>query len=563
MMRLRAALGRRFPELLAAAFGVAWFAAVGGWRALPPTAFDWISGDSAQHVMGWLFFRDSRWGLPVGRIDGFVWPSGTTVGFTDSNPLLAIIGKLASPLLPRDFQYVGPWLAGCFALQGYAGSRLAALASPRGADRFLAGVLFAVAPPLLQRVGHDTLCVHGALLVLLALHLAPAADGAAARRAARAACGIALVLSLVHPYLAAMAVALGLALVVRLSRIERVLPRDQAWWTGAVLVVGPAVVFGALGYFTAAPSHATGFGLFSTDLAGFLNSFGASTFLPPLPAHSGQWEGNDYLGVGGLALLLVALGLAARRWRPPRRRLAPLAPLVVACAVLFAFALSDRVRLAGHEALDLRRLYSPIAGALGPFRSSGRFVWPAYYLALAAAVLLPLRLLRDRPQFATALLVAAAALQLVDLAPRAVGARFRAEPWRPRDPRWALVAGHYRHLALVPPQVVGLAGIGPCRGLTYQRDDRWAPLAYEAYELGLTVNSGYVARGAGERIGRACTELMDSVAAGVLRDDTVYVPHPDHRPVLERAGACCGRLDGYDVCVARPSGALARALAGR
>jgi hypothetical protein len=35
------------------------------------------------------------------------------------------------------------------------------------------------------------------------------------------------------------------------------------------------------------------------------------------------------------------------------------------------------------------------------------------------------------------------------------------------------------------------------------------------------------------------------------------------RGALERAGARCGRLDGYDVCVGQRSGALAQALAGR
>jgi uncharacterized protein DUF6311 len=561
MKAVRAAPGGRLPEVLAAAFGVAWFAAAGGWRALSPTALDWLGGDSAQHVIGWLFFRTSRWGVPLGHIDGFVWPSGTTVGFTDSNPLLAVLGKLASPLLPRDFQYVGPWLAGCFALQGYVGARLVALVSSRGADRFLGGALFALAPPLLQRVGHDTLCAHAALLALLLLHLAPSPDAASARRASRAALALALLLSLVHPYLAATAIALGLALLVRLCRVERLLPTREALVTGASLVLGPALLFAVFGYFTSAPSHGVGFGVFATDLVALASPFGASAWLPELPAQPGQWEGNAYLGVGGLALLALALVLAAWRWRPGPGRLAALAPLATIVAVLFAFALSDRVRVAGHEVVDLRRLYRPVAGMLGPFRSSGRFVWPLYYLTLAGAVLAPPRLLRARPRLATALLAAALLLQLGDLGPRAIGARFQPRPWRPRDPRWALMRGPFRHLALVPPQVVGIAG--PCRGELYGDDERWAPLAYEAYANGLTVNSGFVARGAGERIGPPCSRLMADVAAGALREDTVYVPHPTLRAALERGGARCGRLDGYDVCVAAPSGAFAEALAPR
>ncbi len=541
------AVRRRLPELAAALVGLCWYAWAGGWRTLAPTAFDWLGGDHAQHVMGWLFFRRSAWGLPLGRIDGFVWPAGTTVGFTDANPLLALPGKVLSPLLPLDFQYVGPWLAACFALQGWCGARLTALGSARRLDRFLGGALFALAPPLLMRVGHDTLCAHFALVALLALHLAPAPDAPAAWRLARAALATTLVLALVHPYLAMMSLLLTLALLVRLAVVERALPLPAALRTGGALLGSVVVVFALLGYFTSAPSHGSGFGRFSTDLAAFANPFDVSSVLQPLGAHDGQWEGNAYLGLGGLALSAVALLLAAARWRPAHAAARALLPLLAVCGFMLVLALSDQIRLGGRLVLDLRRLYRPIVGALGPFRSSGRFVWPLYYLALAAAVLVPLRVGRHRPALASALLAAALALQVLDLAPRARDRLFHGGSWRPRDARWALAGGRYQHLALVPAQVIGVGG--PC-GLGYGGREVWAPLAYEAYALGMTVNSGYVARGASEKIGPPCAELMREVAEGVFQPGTVYVADAPLLPALERAGARCGRLDGYDVCVA-------------
>ena len=540
------AVRRRLPELAAVFVGLCWYAWAGGWRTLAPTSFDWLGGgDLTQHVMGWLFFRRSEWGLPLGRIDGFVWPSGTTVGFTDANPLLAIPAKLLSPILPRDFQYAGPWLGACFALQGFCGARLTALGSSHPLDRFLGGVLFVLAPPLLLRVGHDTLCGHFALVGLLALHLAPMPGPDAARRAVRAAGATTLLLAFVHPYLAAMAVVLTLALLAR-AVAAGALPRASALRAAGLLLAATVLAFAALGYFTSAPSHGTGFGLFSADLLAFVAPFGLSSFLPQPPLKLGQYEGNAYLGLGVLMLGAVAGLVAARRWRPDRAERRSLTPLLVACAVLAAFAASDQVRVGGTLVLDLRRLYGPLAGALGPFRSSGRFVWPLYYLVLAAAVLGTLRLVR-RPAVATALLAAAVALQLADLARPARDRFFHERSWRPRDARWALAAGRYQHLALVPPQVVGLSG--PCRGLVYEGEP-WAPLAYEAYVLGMTVNSGYVARGAGERISPPCAELMREVEAGDVRPDTVYVAHGSALPQLVRAGARCGRLDGFDVCVA-------------
>jgi hypothetical protein len=97
----------------------------------------------------------------------------------------------------------------------------------------------------------------------------------------------------------------------------------------------------------------------------------------------------------------------------------------------------------------------------------------------------------------------------------------------------------------------------------YGDDDHWIPLAYEAYALGMTVNSGYVARGAGEIIGPPCVALEKEIEAGVLRERTLYVAHPSKLAALERAGARCGRLDGFEVCVRPlPEDPFAEALAG-
>jgi hypothetical protein len=559
-MRPGARVRGRGPELAAAAFGLLWFVALGGWRAIPPTALDWLGGgDRTQHVLGWLFFRSSRWTLPLGRIDGLAWPSGTTVGFTDSNPLVAIAAKLVAPALPRDFQYVGLWLAACFALQGFVGARLAALGSASAAYRFLGGALFVLAPVLLLRLPHDTLCAHFALLALLALHLRLTPDAAGARRALRTAAAITLLVAAVHPYLGLMALALTFALVVRTWRADRLLAARAAlrWMSG--LAVAVAAVFLLLGYFTAAPSHGPNFGRFSADLLALVNPLGVSSFLPALAVQPGQVEGYGYLGLGVLLLAGVTAALAVARWRPARERRAALAPVAAACLLMALYALSNEIRLAGRTVLDLRAVYRPLAGVVGPFRSSGRFLWPLVYLVTAGAVVGLPRLLGRRAALAAALLAAAVALQLADLAPRARGAYFADRPWQLRDPRWSLLHGSYDHLALAPPEVVGV--LTACRGLVYDDDDYYAPFALEAYRQGLTVNSGYLARGAVDRLEPPCLEQERELARGELRARTVYVVHPSKEPLFRRAGATCGRLDRALVCVAPgQTDAFARAL---
>jgi hypothetical protein len=433
---------------------------------------------------------------------------------------------------------------GCFGLQGWFGARVAALACASGPFRFLGGVLFVLAPPLTQRTGHATLCAHAALLAALALALRRHRDRAAAIRTARGVTAIAWILAPANAFIAVECLALGLAVLVQL-RLEGAFGGREALARAGGLVVGQVAIWAAFGYLTAAPTHAQGFGEFSADLLAFGNSFGASRFLPSLPARPGQWEGNAYLGLGGLALCAAALALAVRRRAAPAWRVR--APLFIACAGMAVLALSSVVTAGGLTVLDLRALYRPVGGLVGPFRASGRLVWPLYYLAMAGAVLAVGRAWAGRPGRAALVLGIAVAVQLADVSP-ALGTRFPERPWRLRDPRWSLAAGEYRELLMVPPQIVGIWST--CRGLAWEDDDRWVPFAFAAYRAGLDFNGGYLTRGAGERYGVACSALLREVEEGRLRARSVYVVHPGWADRLARAGAVCGALDGARVCVA-------------
>jgi hypothetical protein len=549
------------PELIAALLGLAWFIAIGGWRTLDPNDLSWLEGDQRQHALGWLFFRESPWRLPIGRISGFAWPEGTTVGYTDANPIVAVALKPWSALLPRDFHYVGLWLAACFALQGWFGARVARLAGVGGAYRVAAGALFGLAPVLTFRVAHDTLCAHFALLFLLALLLRPAADAAEARRAITAATWTAVLLTVVHPTLAAMAIVLVFALCVRVVRVERLLPRRDAWRRAGVALLAKGVALLAFGYITTAPAHFWGFGRFSADPLAWVNPLDRSRFLPALPLGTGQYEGYLYLGAGGIVLLVV-VGVATLFRPPPRLSVRLVMPALVACALLFLFALSNVIRVLGHTLVDLRWLYKPIYGVVGAYRSSGRFAWPLYYLVLALAIVALPRLLGSGRR-ATAALAAIVALQFVDVSV-AVGQCFRHAEWRLAAPEWALMAGDYRHLALVPPQIVGVGGACHIEEAYAHDYGYYQPFAYEAYRNGLTVNSALLSRGSTRRMEPHCRALLDEFRAGVLRDDTVYVVSAAEKGALARhpGAARCGRLDGHMVCVSSTRAtALSSALA--
>ncbi|MDO9121584.1 MAG: DUF6311 domain-containing protein, partial [Anaerolineaceae bacterium] len=92
----------RFTALLLACsgFGLLWFLLLYESAPLYPTNVGWIysaGGDTFQHQLGWEWFRQEPWRFPLGRIDAYGFPYGTTIVFMDSIPLFAIFFKILSP----------------------------------------------------------------------------------------------------------------------------------------------------------------------------------------------------------------------------------------------------------------------------------------------------------------------------------------------------------------------------------------------------------------------------------------------------------------------------------
>jgi hypothetical protein len=79
----------------------------------------------------------------------------------------------------------------------------------------------------------------------------------------------------------------------------------------------------------------------------------------------------------------------------------------------------------------------------------------------------------------------------------------------------------------------------------------FAPLAYYAYRLTLTFNSGYVARINAAQMRQYCEEFDSLIHTGNIREDTIYVVHDAFWESFPRTSlkVVCGRLSAYIVCV--------------
>lgn len=536
---------------IAGIFGLGWFVRWAGWRVLDPTHVDWLlAGDDwSTHLLGWLFFRNEGLSLPVGRLDGFLYPVGTTLGFTDANPWVSTLLRPLSPLLPEAFQFIGPWLALCCILMGVLGARFAARLTPSPVLQSLGGALLATSPLLVTRSGHDALVAQWLLVALIALNVAPARGAKEARRAVGWSLAYVVIAAGVHPYLAAMAVPLAVAMVWRLVLVDKAAPSAAGVGATVVIVVaalGTFTLFGYLGGRTSTGS--AGFGWFSSDLLELVNPRGQSRFLPDLPAARPNYEGWGFLGAGvlfAIAASMVSLVVRAQAVRTlPWRRTVP---LLIVTLGSFLYAMGNEIHWGARPLVSLEALYVPLQPLTQTFRGNGRFIWVPHYVLAMGTVALVILLWRSRPAVATGVLGAALLIQVVDFDWKGAGVFARPRPDDGlRSAQWDELGRSYRHLALVPPLV--LYSGAPCEGELPGR--AWVTFGYLAYQQKMTVNSGYAARYDLDAIHRSCADVVTAVRRGDLSPDTVYVVGPKtFANARSRTGVACGVIDGYGVCV--------------
>ena len=560
------ALARHAPALLAAAGGLAFIVLHVGWSFLDPTRVGWtLHRDWAAGQLGWSFFRSAPWGFPLGANPAYPYGIGSTVGFADGLPLLAVVLKPLAGLLPVDFQYQGPWIALCFAAQGFAGAKLTALTTPSRLAQALGGLLFACSPVLLHRLlddqlGHLAAGAQALLLTLLWLALAPV-EAVRLWRRLGAALAVLVLAGGINPYFVAMGTPLVLALLVRLAAVERRLGARAAAAWGVATVAAAALGLWLFGYLDpAVRTLAPGFGYFSADLLALVNPMRWSRLWPALPAGPGQYEGFGFVGSG--VLLLGAIGLAAsarRAWRRepgalPGAALRSALPVLVVALALFAFALASPVTLAGREVLELQAAYQLIPFLGDNFRSSGRFVWVLHHLATLGAIAGAALATRERPRLLPALLAAAVLVQAAELRPPSPHAMAWGDAPPAHSPAWQLARGHYRHLSRWP--VFLQAGgnlVAPQRkacGLPPWDWESWIGPADLAYRLGLTYDGGYLGRLDERRAAEVCGQTRRAIRSGRLDPDTIYLLHTSELRWFRAAGATCGVLDDMPVCVA-------------
>lgn len=431
-------------------FGLLFFGYLFGFSTINPTNDSWItgmSGDMTQHYLGWLYFRESAWQFPyIGHIDHLPLPSGTSIVFLDSIPLFALFFKLLNNILPQTFQYLGLFTALSFILQGIFSALILTRFTKKRWLILLGSVFFIISPLLIGRAfAHTALTAHW--LILLAIFLLIYFHQRTIRlRHKLIAWSLTMALAvLIHPYFVPI---VGVILV--LSTIDQHKKiHSSLLYLGVPALVTILILWVLGGISGGASSDAAGLGLYSSNLLSLVIPLGYSSLFS-IKISTLQWEGLGYLGLGIILLIPVLYALFLKQQDKHslktmkirlRKKITPknILYIVVILSTLL-FALGPIIYLGNWLLINL-----PLPGAVEKvwsiFRSTGRILWPLYYLLLvyivASAIKNPLKV---KYSFLVLFIAPFLLLQVVDIirSPGALEKRSRVAASLQKQPTNAL-----------------------------------------------------------------------------------------------------------------------------
>ncbi len=534
-------MSRAAPAVAAALLGPLLFFLLFDPRLLDPSYFHWLLWlpDPATQFLGWHFFRLESWHLPPGAAANYGMEMGSSIVFTDSIPMLALLFKLLRGALTDKFQYFGLWMLACYILQAVFAWLLSGIATRLVAPRLIITALFVLSPLLPDRaIGHYALMAHWLVLAALYLYLR-----APQRLATASWCLLICGAALIHAYLLYMVLAVAFADAARRLWIDRTATTLDTLRSTLVIATALLATMWVAGYFRIPATSFSGgaeyYGRYAVNLNALWNPQWGSLFLPGRPVIPGaEYEGFNYLGLGVLVMLPIA---AFAWWRAQgQRAVRRYVPLAAVALLLWAIALSNQIAW-GDRILFTIPLPSVILELAAMVRASARLVWVGYYaLVLAASAIVA----RNFPaRTATAILALGAGLQIADLSPRyiALNGYFRQhfidEPAQRADslpsPFWNVAARHYRTILFVPSLPV---------------PPNFAAISLFAADHAMRINIGSFARFAPDRVTGATLKREQALAAGRLDQEALYVLRPPDEASF-RAGPddAIGTVDGFRV----------------
>ncbi|MDD3877417.1 MAG: DUF6311 domain-containing protein [Bacteroidales bacterium] len=491
-----------------------------GFAIINPLNNGWLMAyDYATHYLGWLFFKNEPWDFPIGTINNYFYPLGSNIGYTDSIPLMAIIGKLLSPILPEQTQYIGFWLLSCFILQGFFAALIVNKIRLSFLPKMAMSILLIFSPILMNRPQHPALCVHWLILAVIWLYLRSKESDSPSSNI-KWIWFFNILSAFIHPYITPMVLLPCAAILYRMGFIHKFISIKKTLLNFFLLIFSVLAIWYILGFFglsNGADYGAAGYGWFSTNLNALYNANKTSSFslmTHPLYSDGQMFEGYAYLGLGLLLMLVFALFFVAMNFKyyfalTKVKRNALLIVILIFTGIL---AITHIVTF-NNKVIFSFQLPHIIEVLLNPYRSSGRLFWPVYYFLIIFVFLVFSKILKKH-KILSYFIVLIPILQLYDLKPLYSKLQFEKSNYSTNETvvKWTEILEPFEHIITYPPFEKELM-----TGLDY------VPFAYISALNNKTITTGYIARYNTAASIDYKTRLEASLLAGQLDENSVYI----------------------------------------
>ena len=428
-----------------------------GFDYINPTNIKWLSsGDLTQSQLGWKFFRADDWRFPLGENPNFGMYYNTSIIFSDSIPLFVIFFKLIKFLLPENFQYFSIWILICVYLQLYLSFKIIYALTSNLNYALIGSLFFCISTILINRSGIH-LALMGHWLILQCFYIE---EFKKKNKIFHRIFNLSLSV-LINFYFTIIIIFFYFFSDVFNFFIKKIKIKE------IIISFLPIVFFTfilmyCLGYFVIKLDDGLGwgYGFYNFNLNSFFNpvgfnnasSFNWSLFLPTQNLQNGEQEGLSYLGIVGIFFLfLFLLGF----FHSKKNLKLNINKYFFVSLIFLILAISNNVNF-GEDNIISIPLHNLIYALLSSIRSSGRLIWPVYYLIFIFGIILLYDLLKNKRH--TLILSILLFLHIVDLSPGLLNYKFGSQyinsnnNIKLKSDIWKNLSNRYDRIRLIEPK---------------------------------------------------------------------------------------------------------------
>jgi len=500
------------------AIGFLFYATILPFSIIDPTNTKWITrGDLLTQHLGWEFFRNSPWTLPIGLNPNYGLEISSSIVYSGSIPGAAVFFKLMNPFLPQNFQYFGMWLFISCIFQALAGWMLIGLITQSNILRALCTTIICFSPPLLFRIDyHNDLVNHSIIIISIYLCLRDS-------NRYRLLYWILLIIisSATHIYFLFMVFLLWIGNLFD-TKSNKLIDNNNLVLEIFLVFLCITILFWQLGYFSIQTSNAAaiGFGYYKMNILSLFNPDGWSYLFKQLYKSKNpyEYEGFNYLGSGVIFLIPFAL-FKIKSTKFILTNVIKYKYFLLSLVILFLYSITNNIGIGPiNITLPIPEKLTSIASS---FRSSGRLFWPVFYVIILLIFFL---ILRGYSQSKSILLLSACLfIQIIDTSSGwSIKKSSINEPLsislneKLVDPFWKSYVGDYKKIIRLPIRFPSQMYV--------DQWDMWANLANQNH---LSTNSVHLARYDSAKLKDSKAKFNHMIKTGIYDDEALFIIDDD------------------------------------